>query len=160
MLPGHPGHLTSRNLLWPAGWALQALGDALSPSPQGRDPWNLAADPLSPSLGCSPVLAQPLDPWKERLQAEPSTSQGFKHTCHLRGSPQFLQLYNGRCGERLFVETVVCQALVTHTHRLGGGHFDCSHFTGEEAEGWVAFAESHNQEWQSWSGWSCRSTPL
>lgn len=129
----------------------------LSPSPQGRRPLEPCNRPSSPSLGCNPALARPPVPWRGRLQAEPSTSQGFKHTRHLHGL-SFSSCAMG-VGGNLSSLSVVCQALVTHTYRLGGGDFGFSHFTGEETEGWVAFPESHNQEWKSWSGLSCRPAP-
>lgn len=64
------------------------------------DPWNLAADPFSPSLGCNPVLAQPLVPWKGktpgrafhfRASSTPVTSvaQSFS-SCTMGGEGNYL----------------------------------------------------------------------
>jgi hypothetical protein len=73
MLPGHPGHLTSSNLLWPAGWALQALGEVLSPSPQGRGPLEPCSRPSFPISGLQPSSSPTSSPM-EGEDSRPSLS--------------------------------------------------------------------------------------
>ena len=56
-MPGHPGHLTSSNLPWPAGWAPQGLGGSILSSPQGRGPPR--ASQQAPSLPISGLKSSP-----------------------------------------------------------------------------------------------------
>lgn len=134
-LPGHPGHLTSIDLLWPAGWALPALGEVLPPSPQGRGPLEPCSRPSFPISGLQPSSSPTSSPVEgedsrpslslPRASSTPVTSvaQSFS-SCSMggEGNVYLLSLF---CAKHwLYIPT---------DWEVGIMVF--SHFTGEETEG-------------------------